>query len=206
MSIKNLKLRENEKVIETISHHPIVVIPHIVISFLILVLDFFLMYFLFLQGWWGVALFTSVIILVAFYVLRLVFLYRKNCFVLTNQRLIDFEQSGFFEKFVNEFPYSKIKQAKSVVKGIAPTIFKYGNLKLVLGGDVGSFELYKIADPGHWQDLINKQLSGDNITSSFIENDSRGIDRLMSEVELLSREEKWQLVKKIKRGLRDQGV
>ncbi|NQT50084.1 hypothetical protein HQ571_05305 [Candidatus Kuenenbacteria bacterium] len=200
MKQKDFELRENEKIKHTVFHHPIVVVPDLVISLLILILDFFLMYYLFLQGWWGVILFGAVILALAFYMLRLFFLYRKNKFIITNQRIIDFEQAGFFEKFVNEFPFLKIHESKAVIKGIGPTLFRYGNLKLILSQDLGPFELFKIAKPIKLQNIINEYIN----KAEAVKKPKDGVDpvsMVMAEVELLNKSQKEEVIRQIEQHL-----
>ena len=162
------------------------------------------MYFLFLQGWWGVALFVAVILLVVFYVLRLFFLYRKNKFLITNKRIVDFEQPGFFEKFINEFPFPKIVEVKAIVKGVWPTIFRYGNLKLMLAEDLGPFELYKISNPAKLQYLINEMLQSNEASEAA--KASKCVDSIsmvMAEISLLTTNEKEEIIRRIEQQLLD---
>jgi len=156
--MEKLDLKQNEVVVKEIFHHPMIVIPHLIISFLILVLDFFLMYWLFLHGWWGVALFVSVILIIIFYVFRLLFLYRRNNFIITNERLIDFEQPSFFERIKNELPLCKIKSVEAKKRGLLATIFNFGNLVIYIHDYVAPLELYKISHPDDVQAELLKLL------------------------------------------------
>lgn len=201
--IKDLKLREGEQVLEIVYHHLIVIVPHLVVCLLILILDFFLMYFLFLQGWWGAALFLAVILAIVFYVFRLAFLYRKNNFVITSQRLLDFEQAGLFERFINEFPLAKINEAKAVIKGIGPTLFRYGNLRLALKGELGPFELYKVGNPLRLQDRINDLLNK-NEPVKPISKAADPVALVMAEIELLDREAKEEIIRQVEQQLREE--
>jgi hypothetical protein len=201
----DLVLRDHEKIEETVYHHLVVILPHLFVSVLILVLDFFLMYYLFMQGWWGVVLFSAVIVAVVFYILRLAFLYKKNRFILTNERIIDCEQAGFFEKFVNEIYLNKVVEAKAMVKGLGASIFRYGNLKLVLDGELGPIEFYKISDPVSLQNKINALAQ--NQTAEPIKKDqatcARPIELIMGEVGALNRTEKEEIIRRIEDLLRD---
>ena len=155
------------------------------------------MYYLFIQGWWGAVLFFAIVLSVLFYMVRLVFLYKKNKFVITNQRIIDFEQVGFFEKFINEFTYAKVDKASAVVKGIGGALFKYGNLKLNLIEDLGPFELYKVPRPIELQELINSQLATSE-EKKGIEPSAEPVSLVMAEINMLGRSEKIQIYKKLK--------
>ena len=199
-SLKDIKLGENEEVIKVVRHHLIIIIPHLVICFLILVLAFFLIYPLFLQGWWGIVAFFAIIFFVLFYIFRLIFLFRHNTLIITNKRLIDHERVSFFEQYIDEFPYSKIKEAKAIKKGIFPTIFKYGNLRLILDNDIAPFELYKIGQPLLLQDEINRLIKMKDVvpeTGNINKPEINRISLVMAEVAMLSHEEQIEIVRRI---------
>ncbi|MFH0779893.1 MAG: PH domain-containing protein [Parcubacteria group bacterium] len=199
--IKNFELRDKEKILKIVRHHPIIIIPHLVVCFFILLLNFFLMYYLFLQGWWGAALFFAVIFFAAVYILRMFFLYRKNRFVITNQRVADFEQSGFFEKNVTEYHYSKIKSAEALVKGIWPTLFHYGNLKLAIEKSIAPFELYKVANPVKLQNIINDLLFQ---VKSVAPGRADSVALVMAEIDLLDKNQKEEVLRRIEQSLIDE--
>jgi len=195
--MEKLVLKENETVVRELRHHPMIVIPHLIISFLILVLDFFLMYWLFLQGWWGVALFCAVILIIVFYILRLIFLYRRNNFIITTERLIDHEQPSFFERFQNELPLHKIKSVEAKKKGIGGAIFNYGNIVIDIMDDVAPLELYKIAKPLEVQRellaLLDKE--GETIKEELVKDDPLAL--VLAETRLLSVDQKERLIERI---------
>lgn len=204
--LKDVQLNEDEKVIKIIRHHSIIVVPHIIISFVILVLDFFMMYYLFLQGWWGVVLFLLVLFMVFFYIARLIFLFKKNKFIITNQRIIDYEQATFFEKYINDFPFSKIKEVTVNGKGIFPAIFKYGSLKIVLKNDVAPYELFKVPVPVNLQSQINNLLFKDKEKELSVKKISQTTDPvtlIMAEVDLLPIEQKIEIMKEIRTQLKE---
>jgi len=194
-AVKGFSLRENETLLKMVRHDPMVIFPHVFVCFLILVLDFFLMYYLFLQGWWGVALFGAVVLVALFYVLRTIFLYFANRFIITNQRIVDVEQVGVFEKFINEFPYVKIVEAKATMKGVGPTIFHYGDIRLTLRDDLGPYELYKIPDPLELQNFINGLIERAAPSGSAVS--ASPVVMIMAEVRLLPRSDKEEVIRQI---------
>lgn len=200
----NIKLKDGEKIIRIVRHHPIIIVPHLVICFIILVLDFFLMYYLFLQGWWGVVLFGAVIFLVAFYCLRIFFLYRRNKIIVTNERLIDVEQSGFFEKYLTDVPFLNIKGVEARIKGVFPTIFRFGSLKITLNEDIAPFEFYKISHPAEVQEVINSLLGRIGETKKEIQVKNDPIAFILAEIKMLSRRQKREVITRIEAELRSE--
>lgn len=194
--LKNIKLRSDEKVEHIIFHHSIIIVPHLIVCALILILDFFMMYFLFLQGWWGIALFAAVIGVVAFYIFRLMFLFKHNKLILTNQRVIDVEQATFFEEFISDYSYSEIKKAEAVVKGVGASLFHYGNLKLIIEKEAAPFELYKIPRPLFWQGVIHDHIFQfrQKLQTNFSANP---LEHIVAEVGKLSAEQKEEVRKRL---------
>jgi len=199
--IKGIKLNENEEIIKMVRHHSSIVVPHLAICFLIVALDFFLMYYLFMQGWWGLILFFTVIVIVFLYIVRLVFLFKKNKLIITNQRLIDFEQASFLDKVITDFPYSKIKSIDATVKGVGPALWKYGNLKILLYDDVAPYEFFKIPQAKALEDEIKKRIEKQEKNIEQAEA-ADPLELVMAEVDLLSRRQKIKLIKQIKAQLR----
>jgi Ca2+/Na+ antiporter len=200
--IKEFALLPNEKVLKVVRHHPIIIAPHLVISFLILLLDFFLMYYLFVQGTLGAILFCLVIAVVAFYIYRLFFLYKKNRFVITNLRIIDFEQDSFFEKYLTQYDYGKICEAQAKVKGLFPTLFKYGNLRLALDRDAGPYEIYKIPHPLALQEMISQFINkkpSENAPAAV----SEAVPLVLAEMKMLKTSDKQKLLEELQKELRE---
>ncbi|MFH0987806.1 MAG: hypothetical protein V1763_00335, partial [Parcubacteria group bacterium] len=191
------KLRPDEKAEHIIFHHSIIIVPHRIVCALILVLDFFMMYFLFLQGLWGVSLFTGVIAVVAFYTFRLFFLFRHNALIITNERLIDVERTNFFEEFVSDYPFTEIRKVEAVRRGLFSRMGHYGNLKLIVAKEPKPFELYKIPTPERWQKVIEEKLSIKNTSASQAAPDD-SVRRVLAEVSKLNEEEKEELKKALR--------
>ena len=196
--LKKFELNQNENVIQEVHHHFGIIIPHLVVSALILVLDFFMLAFLFMQGWWGVILFLTIIAVIVFYLLRLMFLFKKNKFLITNQRILDFEQAGFFENFINEMYLKDIKEVEVQKKGIGAYLWHYGDIRLFLINEIAPIELYKISDPKKIQDIIHRLING-GFSQTKDERLDDPVKFIMAEVELLDFEQKMLLIEQIKK-------
>ena len=133
--IKKINLRTDEEVITILHHHPIGFIKQIFITAFIILLSFFLMYPLFNNlDQLGVAIFVALLATGIFYGGREFFIWYYNVFIITNQRIIDMDQRGFFEKIVSEVPYENIIDVSYYVKGIGQSIFKLGTIKVKASG------------------------------------------------------------------------
>ena len=50
--------------------------------------------------------------------------------IVTDKRIIYFEQTTFLSRKIIEFPLSSIQEIRSKVSGILPTIFQYGEISI----------------------------------------------------------------------------
>jgi len=126
---KQVSFRENEKNIVVLHHHPITYAKQIIITAVLVLLAFFLMFLLFSLGVIGVALFLAILLTGVFYGLREFFIWYFNVFIITNQRIIDIDQKGFFSKTVSESSYDKILDICYSVHGVGQTILRLGTIK-----------------------------------------------------------------------------
>jgi hypothetical protein len=132
---KKINLRSDEEVIIVLHHHPIGYLKQIIITIFIILLSFFLMYPLFNYfEQIGVALFAALLLTGLIYGSREFFIWYNNVFIITNQRIIDNDQRGFFERIVSEVPYEKIADISYSVKGFWQTILKLGTIKIKAEG------------------------------------------------------------------------
>lgn len=132
---KKIDLRTDEEIVMVLHHHPIGFAKQIIITAFIVLLSFFLMYPLFNNlDQLGVAIFVALVATGIIYGSREFFIWYYNVFIITNQRIIDIDQRGFFEKIVSEVPYENIIDISYYVKGIWQTILKLGTVKVKAGG------------------------------------------------------------------------
>ncbi|HUT22244.1 MAG TPA: PH domain-containing protein [Candidatus Bipolaricaulota bacterium] len=148
------KLEEDEDYILKVRHHFLVFLPHLLISFAIIVIDFFLLFFLFKNGAIGGIIFLAVLAISVFYVLKVVFFWHKNAFIITSKRIIDFDQQGLFTKKVSSYPFEQIREIACATKGLWQTMFKYGNLEILFFGNEHPIELYNLKDVEDLQKLL----------------------------------------------------
>jgi len=185
-----------EKKLFALVHHPIVIFSHLFFSAIILLLDFFMMYYLFLQGWWGVTLFGAVLVVAILYAWRMIFLWKKNFVLITDKRILDFEQVGFFEHYVSEFFLTEIKNVEICHRGLAAKIFGYGNLRFVFSDEQSPFEIYKVRKPFFWQEKLSELLVKNK---KDIETGS-AVDSLVGEAEKLTPQEKQEICRRLQSG------
>jgi hypothetical protein len=91
------------------------------------------MFWLFNHSWWGQTIFGVGVFIGLSILFRTLFLWRKNALYITDQRVVDIDQGGFFEKIVSDVPLDEIEDIFGKIKGIFGTIFRYGDLSIQTG-------------------------------------------------------------------------
>jgi len=74
--------------------------------------------------------------------------------VLTNKRVIDVEQRGFFAREVSSVRYSKIQDITVLVSGIIPTVLNFGTITIQTAGTEQEFTLTTAPSPVAKKELI----------------------------------------------------
>jgi uncharacterized membrane protein YdbT with pleckstrin-like domain len=64
--------------------------------------------------------------------------YYLDAWIITDKRIIDVEQRGFFHRHVTSFRYEQIQDISVDTRGIIPTMFKYGILHIHTAGSHGA--------------------------------------------------------------------
>lgn len=89
---------------------------------------------LFLLYWWAQM----------FYAIAM---YMLDIWIITDHRVIDSEQHGFFNRSVAELNFSKVQDISVRIEGIIPTFLNYGDLEIQTAGTEQKFHFKQISDP-----------------------------------------------------------
>jgi len=154
--MKNLKLKEQERVVDELRQYGLTLLWSYMIGFILLFIAALFMSYLFRQDWWGLVLF-AVICIVALYIIgRTYFLWRYNVMYITTHRIVDIEQQGFFSRHVSDISYDKIEDVSAHMRGIMHTIFRYGSVTIHTSQKNIKIIAPKIKRPLHVQQYINE--------------------------------------------------
>ena len=202
--LDKINLGEGEKILQVVKHWLGLLLPHFIFCFLIIVFDFFLMYYLFLQGVLGVIAFAAILAIAIVYAGRLVFLWKRNIMVLTNKRIIDWEQTGFFEQTIQELSYVDIENVEAGHKGLFGKIFKFGNLSFKIKNEEYPFVLYKVKFPVRAAEAARRLMSVgfSNVTPTPIDKKDESFEVLLEKVKKMPLADKKFFYKEFKKILR----
>ncbi len=82
--------------------------------------------------------------------------YYLDVWVITNERIIDVEQRGFFSRIISEQKLFRVQDVTSEVHGIIPTILRYGNVHVQTAGTKQRFYFREVPYPDKIRDIIIK--------------------------------------------------
>lgn len=161
MSIMSVfHLKEGERVVRIVRRTPLVVFPSAALAFLCVAAPFFFMIPLFAFKTWGAILFALAVFTGAAMALRTFITWYWNAFVITDRRVIDVDQRGFFERVVSEAPFEKIQDVSYAVRGIWGTIFGFGTIVIQTAGTNVNLELPQVRGPKDIHHLITELVAG----------------------------------------------
>ena len=73
--------------------------------------------------------------------------YYYDIWLITDQRLIDIEQKGFFSRTVSELDLRRIQDITSEVHGVVSTLFEFGSIHIQTAGEREKFVMESIPHP-----------------------------------------------------------
>lgn len=184
---KNLILNDNENLIKTLRQSRLNLLLVLILPSIIIALPFFFLYFLFSNGTVGIVVFTLILLGGLFWLTKNITIWYFKIFIVTDQRIIDVDQIGLFQKTVSNIPLTKIQDVFFQIKGIWQTLTRVGDITIVLIDSKTKIEIENIFQPQKNQQLI-LELKADTLKEKL-------------ESTQLSAQELVDLIKKIKAGI-----
>lgn len=83
--------------------------------------------------------------------------YYLDVWFITNKRIIDIEQKGFFNRDISTFRMERIQDVTVEIRGIIATLFDLGNIHVQTAGESQEFIIKGIGRPKYVKDIIMRQ-------------------------------------------------
>jgi len=80
--------------------------------------------------------------------------YYLDTWIVTNERIININQKGFFCRNISELKLTKIQDVTSEIAGVIPTLLDYGNIHVQTAGEKERFVFYQIPNPNKVKNVI----------------------------------------------------
>ncbi len=166
-----IKLEENEEIKKVIRRHWFVMLPNILVLFISALAPALAYYFFLNSGFFPLD--TSVKDIIENFVSRwqlfayslwllalwIVFFiewtdYYLDLWVVTDRRILDAEQKGFFHREVTSFSYRQIQDITVETRGILETFLKFGTLHIQTAGHDRDIVIKDAIDPEGARSLV----------------------------------------------------
>ena len=165
-----MELENGEKIIKILRRHIVVLLPMILILILLamapivlyflITSDFFVLnsfYINLLNQFldnWGIFIYSVFLIFIwiAFFIEWTD--YYLDLWIVTNKRIIDVEQKGFFHREVTSFKFEQIQDITTETRGVLETFLKYGTLHIQTAGHDRQIVIKDAQDPEEAKRLI----------------------------------------------------
>lgn len=141
------KLHDNEEVRLFLRPYGLVYFWWFLLSFILLFASLYYLLFFLRFGWWGKMILLVVFTLGVFSLLKTIIVWRLTAVVVTNQRIIDFDQYGIFVRKLSEAPFHNIQDITLEQKGLFPVLLNFGTVKVQTAGSSVVLELQNIRYP-----------------------------------------------------------
>jgi len=82
--------------------------------------------------------------------------YYLDILILTNRRIIDIEQKGFFSREISTFRLDRIQDITVDVNGIIATFFDFGDIHIQTAGEVPEISVKGIPDPHKVREIVSQ--------------------------------------------------
>ncbi len=89
-----------------------------------------------------------------YWLFYVVTMYQLDNWIVTNRRIVDSLQSGFFNRRIAELHLEKIQDVSYKVEGLIPTFFNYGTVEIQTAGTEHKFFFDQIPNPQGVKDVI----------------------------------------------------
>jgi len=163
---------KEEKVFLLIRKHWFNYVPFVLIGLFMLIPVALAAYYLIFYGQsLGLEVRLTIIMLVSAYLLTTLGLqlygfvsYYLDVYIVTDRRIVDIEQAGFFHRQISELHLRQVQDVNAKINGIFPTLLHYGDVIIQTAGERENFQFFSIPNPY----LISKRII--NLHEHHLEN------------------------------------
>ena len=155
----------SEKVLILIRKHPFFILLKIALVLLAclvpIIVGIYFWNYLGEQGWRAIFLFASSLWYLIFWlsIFYTLMIYTLNTIIVTDQRIIENQQKGFFNRKVSELYSQRIQDVTAHTKGLIETFLSFGNVVVQTAASEREFCFSQIPHPEIVKDVIMKIVS-----------------------------------------------
>lgn len=106
-----------------------------------------------------VFLFSAYYMFLWYMLAYMITMYVMDIWIVTNMRIIDSTQQGFFNRTVSEISLGNIQDISTVITGMIPTTMNFGDVEVQSAGAEEHFKFKQIPNPMYVKEVISKALA-----------------------------------------------
>lgn len=170
----NIGLKDMEHIREVYRQSGFVLIHPLGLSLLLAVVLSYLGYRFGVAGPLKYVLFIAIAMAVL-HALKVFIIWRRNTYVVTNQRLLIYSQKGLFDQVVVETPHERILNVSYRTEGIFSSIFGFGDVIVQVVGLMEPMMLKNISIPMEIKDYLwemHKRLADNKKNNIYADSDA----------------------------------
>lgn len=154
---------DNEKIVIFLRRHWFIFFVHL-LSVLAAIIGLILIYLFFVffdenfpqSAYYNLLLFAeslgTLFVWNLFFILWLDFY--LDAWIVTDERVINIDQKGFFNRDISELKLTKIQDVTSEISGVIPTLLNYGDIHVQTAGEKERFVFRQIPNPNEVKNMI----------------------------------------------------
>lgn len=173
----NIGLKDMEHIREIYRQSSFVLIHPLGLTILLAVVISFLTYRFGVTGPVRYILFAAIAIAIL-HALKVFIIWRRNTYVITNQRLMIYSQKGLFDQVVTETPHERILNVSYRTEGVVSSLVGYGDVIVQVVGLMEPMILKNISIPMDIKDYLwemHKRLAENKKNNIYGDSDATHI-------------------------------
>lgn len=87
--------------------------------------------------------------------------YYLDTWVVTNERIINIEQHGLFQRVASELDLTTVQDVTAEISGVLETVFQYGDVEIQTAGEKEHFEFRHVPHPERVKEIIMQMVQED---------------------------------------------
>ena len=148
------KLHDQEEVVLFVRPFGIVYTIWFLVSAILLFASLYYSFYMLRFGFFGVALFLIIFLIGLFSFIKTMVVWRFTAVVITNHRIIDYDQHGLFVRQLSEAPFTNVQDISLSQKGLLSLLLNYGTIKVQTAGASSVLELSYIREPRQVHEIL----------------------------------------------------
>lgn len=150
-----IQVRPDEHIRLTVREYFITRVPRLTIAGLVYLAWWFFLSVFSRWGWWANIVWIIGLVLIVAYCLRLWLIWKNDCCIVTDQRLIDVAKGGVFDTTVREVAWSTVHDIQYTQRGFFAALCGYGSVTILVK-EAQPIVLQHVYQPAIIRDILSE--------------------------------------------------